>query len=305
VELARRVSLHHLVYMCAADFDYREIAENWHRSVRRAGLTNHLIYALDAEAFTYLGARALPVYDGSGNLNAWNNTRLQRHIQQAEAERHLAAAAVAASGLDVLLMECTHVMLRDPTPMLHTMARSTADTAFPRGHCSGKTNAFFGCGPLWSLAWLRGAGSAEQRARAVSYTVNSIKVGMVDFYLRWWNGAHAIFSGFGKNYQRCTATLDDGLGAAELANLTVPTTLRLSGGCVSGVSELRMGLLPDFFFNQYTLYSPSRLGAEALAAMIVRAPKPVQRDRLRLDRYDAQDFEELVAAMKMNGLWYL
>ena len=35
----------------------------------------------------------------------WNRTRLQRHIQQAEAERHLAAAALAASGLDVLLME--------------------------------------------------------------------------------------------------------------------------------------------------------------------------------------------------------
>ena len=30
-----------------------------------------------------------------------------------------------------------------------------------------------------------------------------------------------------------------------------------------------------------------------------------QRDRLRLDRYDAQDFEELESAMKADGLWLL
>ena len=28
-------------------------------------------------------------------------------------------------------------------------------------------------------------------------------------------------------------------------------------------------------------------------------------DRLRLDRYDAQDFTELVGAMRLDGLWFL
>ena len=40
-------------------------------------------------------------------------------------------------------------------------------------------------------------------------------------------------------------------------------------------------------------------------AVFGRAAKPAQRDRLRLDRYDAQDFEEMVTAMKADGLWLL
>jgi len=308
VSAAHATAMKHLVYLCAADFDFREIAENWHRAARRLGLTNLLIYALDADVYTHLTARALPAVDGSRNLDAWNRTRLQRHIQVAEAERHMAAAAIAAAGLDVLLMESSHVMLRDPSPTLNALAHSSTlsvDTAYPRGLCTSKPNAFAGCGPFWNLVWLRGAGTAEQRERAVSFQVKGVQVGMVDFYLRWWNGAHAIFSGFGKNFQRCASILDGGLTPSDLTNLTTPVVLKLKGGCVEGRGELRMGLLPESFFAQWVLYGPSQGSAAAAAALISRSPKPSQRDRLRLDRYDAQDFTELVAAMKESGLWFL
>ena len=67
-----------------------------HRAAARAGLTNTLIYALDVEAHTHFTDRGLPSSDGSAQMAAWERTRLQRHIQRAEAERHVAAAALAA-----------------------------------------------------------------------------------------------------------------------------------------------------------------------------------------------------------------
>jgi len=172
----------------------------------------------------------------------------------------------------------------------------------PRGVCTGRSVGFFGCGPWWSLVWLRGAGTEEQRTRAVAFQLRSLEVGFVDFYLRWWNGAHCIFQGFGKNVERCTRELEAGLTAADLVNLTRPATVRLAGGCSTG-GGLELGLLPPSFYAQNVLYGPIEpAGANAL---ISRAPKPSQRDRLRLDRYDQQDFEELVASMKANKLWML
>ena len=167
----------------------------------------------------------------------------------------------------------------------------------------GLSAPFSGCGPVWNLAWLRGAGTPEARERAVSFQTTSIRTGIVDFYLRWWNGAHAIFNGFGKTASRCSKVLDGGLTEADLVNMTSPAVVRLKGGCFSGHDELRVGLLPDTFFAQYGFYGePWPAGA---SAMVSRATKPAQRDRLRLDRYDAQDFDEMVAAMKAQQLWFL
>ena len=39
--------------------------------------------------------------------------------------------------------------------------------------------------------------------------------------------------------------------------------------------------------------------------LIARSPKPEQRDRLNLHRYDEQDFTELVSAMKEDKIWFL
>ena len=152
-----------LVYMCAADYDFREIASNWMRAFVRLGLKNALVYALDAEAHAHLTARGVRSVDGSLAMADFNRTRLARHIQRAEAERHLAAAAVAASGVDVLLMDCSHVLLRDAAPLLHEAAHSV-DVSVPRGNCDGRTTprSPAGCNPNWLAAPPR-TGSLRQR----------------------------------------------------------------------------------------------------------------------------------------------
>lgn len=288
-------SHHKLVIMCAADFDYREMAENWHRAIKRAGLSNGLVYALDREVHAYLGAKGVPSFDGSANLNAWNTTRLQRHIQRADAERHLAAAAIAAGGLDVLLTDTTHVLLGDVMPPLIALAKEGGvDAAVPRGTCGGK--APVGCGLSWNVVFLRGAGTSEQRQRAVAWQLAGVRKGMVDFYLRWWNGAHCIHNGFGKHYDGCGPKLDGGLTATDMVNSTEAASLTLTG-----CERLKLGLLPGSFFHAGPLYGPS--GQPRPTSLIARSPKPSQRDRLRLDRYDSQDFEELKAAMVSDRLW--
>lgn len=156
-------SHHHLLYFCVADFDFRELAENWHKAISRFG-TNALVYALEPEAHAYLTARQIPSVDGSANLAAWRNrTRLSRHMQRVDAEKHVAAAALAAAGFDVLLTDATHVMLRDATPSLHALSKvGGVDAAVARiGNSTGKPP--LGVGAAWSLVFLRGTGSAEER----------------------------------------------------------------------------------------------------------------------------------------------
>jgi len=290
------VKHHHLLFMTAADFDFREIALNWHKALERLGHGNALVYGYDREVVGHLTSRGVPTFDGSANMAAWNTTRMSRHIQQAEAERHLAAAAVAASGLDVLLMESTMVVLKDPMPLLHEVSKADVDMAVPRGSCGDKPP--IGCNnPLWALAFLRGAGTKEQRDRAVAWQLAGVKHGMVDFYLRWWNGAHCILSGFGKRFAGCGLQLEGGVSPAsmkERTTMAIVTAPRCDG--------LRVGLLPPAFFQSHVLYGRN----EPSDAMIGRSAKPgPQRDRLRLDRYDEKDFTDLVMAMKADGLWFL
>jgi len=288
---------HQLVILCAADFDYREIAENWYRAIQRVGLSNALVYALDTEVHVYLSGRGVPSVDGSANLEEWNRTRVARHIQRAEAERHLAAAALAAAGHDVLLTEATHVMLSDVTPMLHALAaKGDIDMAVPRGNCDGK--APVGCNLWWNLVFLRGAGTSGQRSRAVAFQEAGVRKGMVDFYLRWWNGAHCMFQGFAKLFAGCRPLLLDGVTAESLLSGSSSAVAQL------GCDGTRIGLLPKSFFAQPRLYR-NGAAAEARNGMIMRSIKPAQRDRLNLDRYDAQDFDEITAAMKSDGLWFL
>ena len=313
---------HHIILLCAADFDYREIAENWFKSIKRFS-SNGLVYALDAAAHGYFASRGVTSFDGSANLEAWNSTRLQRHIQRAEAEKHIAAAAVAAAGLDVLLMDSTHVVTGDLMPALAALGKSSGDTAVdaavPRAGCNGKPPV--GCGLLWNLVYLHGSGTSEERSRAVTWQAASVRKGMVDFYLRWWNGAHCIFSGFGKHYDSCGPRLEGGLTPRDLIpNRTAAdgggsSSVRALGAVNSGLpivklggcEGLRLGLLPEHLYAAGPMYGPSgvRSSSGLPPSLVARSPKPVQRDRLRLDRYDKQDFDELVAAMKADGLWLL
>ena len=219
---------HHLVLMCAADFDFREVAENWYRAIERVGMSNALVYALDAEVYQHLSSRGVPTFDGSANLDAWNRTRVQRHLQRAEAERHMAAAALTAAGLDVLLMDASQVVIGDVTQPLHELTKMGVDMAVSRSGCNGKPPV--GCGQWWNLVFLRGAGTAEQRARAVAFQTAGVRKGMIDFYLRWWNGAHCMLNGFGKEFAGCrcaphrhTATPPHHTAPALMAHLPHPT----------------------------------------------------------------------------------
>jgi hypothetical protein len=262
------------------------------------------VYALDLPSHEYLSGKRINSVDGSANMDAWNQTRLQRHIQRAEAERHLAAAAICYGGLDVLLTDTTHVLLADVMPTVHGLAKAgTVDMASARGGCDGKPP--IGCGPLWNLMFLRGAGTAEQRERASSWQYAGVRQGMVDFYLRWWNGAHCINNGFGKRYSGCHPQLQDGVRHHDVADANFSEVAVISlDQCLSG---LKLGLLPASFFTPVPLYGPSGVAGpqRLLGSIFGRSSKPAQRDRLRLDRYDAQDFDEIVQAMKADGLWFL
>jgi len=99
---ARAVARDNLVLMASGDFDYREIVVNWALHVRKLGRTNALVYSMDGELHAELQRRSMPSYDGSALVDAWNATCLQRHVQAVRMERHLAAAALVAAGLDVL-----------------------------------------------------------------------------------------------------------------------------------------------------------------------------------------------------------
>ena len=117
--------------------------------------------------------------------------------------------------------------------------------------------------------------------------------------VRWYNGAHCIVNGIAKEFFGCGPALQNGVTPETLPALqtTAVVTLR----CHEGV---RVGLLPDSFFNQRLLYSNGE-NRTAPFGLIGRSAKPEQRDRLNLNRYDEQDFVELVTAMKADGLWFV
>jgi hypothetical protein len=101
--IAKGVAVNRLVLVTAADWDYRALAWNWLAHVRQFGHTNAVILSMDRELHRALTSAGATSFDNSANLDAWNRTCLQRHIQAVRTERHLAMAALVASGLDVLL----------------------------------------------------------------------------------------------------------------------------------------------------------------------------------------------------------
>ena len=63
---------------------------------------------------------------------------------------------------------------------------------------------------------------------------------------------------------------------------------------------LKLGLLPADRFPK-----PGASSHVRASALVGRAERPNRNHRLRLDRYDEQDFEVLEAAMRREGLWML
>ena len=312
VAAALRVQRRRLVAMTVADFDFRLIAENWYQHAQRAALPA-IVHALDSEAFGYLSSRGVATHNGTDNLLAWSFTKLQRHIQRALAEKHMAAAALVAAGLDVLMFDSTHVPLRSPLAFFSAPQLAAVDLLAPRGGCNAQKERA-GCSFAWNMLFLRGSAPAPRRDRIVRYMQAAVDTGMIDFYLRWWSGHHCIYMGYEKLFrsQRFAFERVGEPGAqppsAQLAadhpNATAVLTLKGAAWCGDDGTCLRLGLLPAHLFPPPSGYPAVR--DVALVGRTVRPNKePARSHRLRLDRYDEVDFDQLREAMLADGLWRL
>ena len=311
VAAAQRVQRHRLVAMTVADFDFRLLAENWYQHAQRADLPA-IVHALDSEAFGYLSARGVATHNGTDNLLAWSITKLQRHIQRALAEKHMAAAALVAAGLDVLMFDSTHVPLRSPLAFFSAPELAAVDLLAPRGECNAQKQRA-GCSLAWNFLFLRGSAPAPRRDRIVRYMQAAVDTGMVDFYLRWWTGHHCIYTGYDKLFRSQRFEFErvgepDGPPpsaqlAADRPNATA--ILRLGATwCGDDGACLRLGLLPANLFPPPNGYPAVR--DVALTGRTIRPNKdPTRSHRLRLDRYDEVDFDTLRVAMLADGLWRL
>ena len=311
VAAAQRVQRHRLVAMTVADFDFRLLAENWYQHAQRADLPA-IVHALDSEAFGYLSARGVATHNGTDNLLAWSITKLQRHIQRALAEKHMAAAALVAAGLDVLMFDSTHVPLRSPLAFFSAPELAAVDLFAPRGECNAQKQRA-GCSLAWNFLFLRGSAPAPRRDRIVRYMQAAVDTGMVDFYLRWWTGHHCIYTGYDKLFRSQHFEFErvgepDGPPpsaqlAADRPNATA--ILRLGATwCGDDGACLRLGLLPANLFPPPNGYPAVR--DVALTGRTIRPNKdPTRSHRLRLDRYDEVDFDTLRVAMLADGLWRL
>mmetsp|Transcript_48348 Transcript_48348/g.104740 ORF Transcript_48348/g.104740 Transcript_48348/m.104740 type:complete len:427 (+) Transcript_48348:161-1441(+) len=299
VAAARRVAADNFVVFTVADFDYRYIAENWYVAARRAGMSNMLVHAIDSEALSFLSSRGVAVSDGSASFDAWQTTRLDRHIQRTSGEQHAAAAALVSAGLDVLLTDATHVILRPLTPFFKTVPTSN-DMLVMRDGCDASRNPV-SCGGMWNFLFLRGS-NAETRALTFAFIEDAVRLGMVDFYLRWWAGHHCIFVGYQKHFKQNAPALEQPLDPAAYAshhNATLSLVLHGARAC-HGARCLTLGLLPA------GLFPAGAADAKAKPqALVRRSARPDAAHRLRLDRYDERDFDNLTAAMKRDGLWLL
>ena len=297
----------------AADFDFRELGENWYKATQRAGVGNALLYALDAPAYEYfLSRRIAAVVNGTDNLDAWAGTRLQRHIQRALAERHMAAAALVGAGFDVLLTDTTHVVLRNPFGYLRAQ-RDDVDLWAMRGGCNAKrpehSEAGLGCGMVWNFLFLRGARDAA-RGRASSPSCRTRST-------RGWStftsggGRATTASSWGTPRTSAAGRRGWRGGSPRARTRCAPMRPRSSRCCRSRAHRwckeepcMRIGMLPHDKFPP-----PGGFPDARTTAFVGRAARPdldpKRSHRLRLDRYDERDFDNLVAAMKAQGLWLL
>lgn len=309
--LARRVQKENLVMMAAADWDFRRIILNWIIHVHRLGYTNALVLSMDAELHADLRRRGLPSFDNSANLDAWNTTCLQRHVQRVRTERVLAVAALVAAGLDVLHMDATVILVQDVLPSLRAAAAARVDMMAQRHECPPNVERHTGSGVNPGFLYVRAA-----RADAlVPFFKDAVQRGLVEFYHRWDN----VIDHFGFTFLFDENDLST--PTSKLSNETTIFNLRRPRGCQPGDPHeqspqgcLRAGFFPhDQFprFGSWPLFrATARVhhivqGDAALGPEHAEPPgvKPSRGPRQRLDRYDDKDFDDYEDAMRAMGLW--
>ena len=179
-----------------------------------------------------------------------------------------------------------------------------------RGACNAKREPLLGCGLMWNFIYLRGStADTDRRARLVRFVHTAIEKGMVDFYLRWWAGHHCMFMGYTKLLKDDQPQLEvparDPTANAANPNSTAVVALRKRSWCEPhALGCLRIGMLPMDRFP-----GPGDFSAMRATALVGRSPRPdldpKRSHRLRLDRYDDIDFEDLKTRMVADGLWML
>jgi hypothetical protein len=308
VDAARKVREHNLVVVTAADFDFREIVFNWHAHLNRLGISNALVLAMDRELAEELGRRRIAHVDNSANLDAWNATCLQRHIQRVRTERMLAVCALLLSGIDVLHTDATVVLTKDVLPMLRTQPPFTAADLLVQRE-SGPAAAYRKVGSCVNPGFLyaRGAKDAEARQRVLRFFLDLTRRGLVEFYNRWNNVIDQMGFSFlvaDTSDLRSNGT-SVGPPTSQLANETTLTSLSRYG--------LRLGFLPYDQFPRVGDWSLLRataaihhLVADGSLGKQFEQPwgvLPFRGHRQRLDRYDEEDFAAYVKVMRQVGLW--
>ncbi len=304
VHVARQVAKEGLVVVTSGDWDYRELVLNWAIHAHRLGYHNALVLAMDAELYAELRRRRIPASDLSQHALGWNATCMQRHIQAVRTERHLAVAALVASGIDVLHTDATCVLVGDVMRYLRGLPGwDGIDVLAQRDEWPAD--------PLRKVGSAANAGLYYVRARkqrvAAALLRSIVERGMIEFYLRWNN----IPDQYGLSFVLADTR---GISTSLHANETSVGTLHPRGShCARSGDCLQAGFLPYDRFPRVGSWEALKATAlvyhltygcvQESAPCSVPGIRPFRGHRQRLDRYEAVDFDDQVATLRGLGLW--
>ena len=312
IRMAAKVQLNSMVIVAAADWDWREIIMNWFIHNHRLGYYNSLALSMDTDLHRDLRKRNLPSYDDSAQLDAWNVTCLQRHIQRVRMERLLCVAALVSGGFDVLHTDATAVFVTDFVPTYLRSQPANVDILMQRENAPPNVIKKTGCGVNAGFVYVRGATSSKRQSLTEFLSRDVLRRGLVEFYHRWNN----VVDHFGWTHMVNENDLDT--PTSVMSNESTRFNLHLPRHCSPGPSAdgcLRVGFLPHNVFPRFTDRGWPSLAPVAAIHHIVGdgglgkgfdAPvgtKPFAGHRQRLDRYDDADFASYKAVMQDMGLW--
>lgn len=300
--------------LTGGDWDYREILLNWIAHVRKLQWKNSLVLCHDSPTFNLIRrqryrsvpcALCISAVNNTANMLGWRASRLQRHIQAAKMEKHVAAGALVQAGISVLVMDASAVMLVDVLPSLRALS-ADIDVAAQRDDFPLDDGQKVGVAANAGFVFLRADDDANLGRRRVSAFVSAfVERGISEFYRRWNN----LVDQYGINHIVQEAAPPPPTGRSEWTTERENTTTVVRLG--SDEAPRPFGVL-NFAFLPYDVYP--KHGDWALlneTAALHHGPDvtsygyvPRERgNRLRLDRYDEDDFDAYARAMQSIGLW--
>ena len=296
VQVARAVQQRNVVLFCAGDLDFREVVLNWYLHATQLGYRNAFVLSMDNELHGLLQRRRIPSANNAANVDEWNATCLQRHIQRVRTERQLAIVALVSAGLDVLHTDASVVFVRDVLAFLASPPLAEIDLLVQRE--GGPAGAVKRMGTAVNAGFTFVRARRPDAVRRFFHDV--VRRGLVEFYNRWNNVIDQM------GWSMIVAdTSDLAPPTSQLANESTVTRLERYG--------LQLAFLPYDRFPR--VGSWSRLRDTAMIHHLVEdgslGPQfahpdgvvPFRGHRQRLDRYDEEDFARHQEVMKSIGLW--